>query len=80
MGLDPELARQLAIQTCFGAGKLLSESSDSPQQLRSKVTTPNGTTHAAITTMESHQFRDIITTAMKAAQTRAIELGKNARK
>lgn len=80
MGLDAEMARKLAIQTCLGSGKLLSESADSPQELRKKVTTPNGTTHAAISHMEEKGFRDIVADAMKAAQARAIELGKISRK
>jgi pyrroline-5-carboxylate reductase len=80
MGLDPQMARSLAIQTCFGAGKLLAESSDAPEELRRKVTTPNGTTHAAISSMESADFRGIINRALKAAQARAIELGQNSRK
>jgi pyrroline-5-carboxylate reductase len=80
MGLDPQMARSLAIQTCLGSGKLLAESSDAPEELRRKVTTPNGTTHAAISTMESADFRNLIHRAMKAAQARAIELGQNSRK
>lgn len=80
LGLDPDIARRLAIQTCFGAGKLLSESPDSPPELRRKVTTPNGTTHAAITSMQNSGFPEIISKALQAAHRRAIELGQTSGK
>jgi pyrroline-5-carboxylate reductase len=76
MGLKPEDATKMAIKTAAGAGKLLMNSSDSPAELRRKVTTPNGTTHAAITYMESHNLPETIIDALKAAEQRGKELGK----
>ncbi|HWB54708.1 MAG TPA: pyrroline-5-carboxylate reductase [Tepidisphaeraceae bacterium] len=76
MGLSPDISRQLAIQTCLGSGKLLAESSDSPAELRRKVTTPNGTTHAAISHMENQGFATTIVDALEAARKRAKELGQ----
>jgi pyrroline-5-carboxylate reductase len=55
---------------------MLVTSSDSPQELRRKVTSPGGTTHAAITHMESHGMPQIIVDALKAAQRRGQELGQ----
>ena len=53
LGLSPEHARLLALQTIAGSGKMLMTSDDSPAELRRKVTSPNGTTQAAIEMMES---------------------------
>jgi pyrroline-5-carboxylate reductase len=75
MGLSAEQAHQLATKTALGAAKMLTTSNDSPQDLRRKVTSPGGTTHAAITFMESKQMPTTIVDALKAAQTRGRELG-----
>lgn len=76
MGLKTEDATKMAIKTAAGAGKLLTNSSDTPAELRRKVTTPGGTTHAAISHMESHHLGQIIIDALKAAEARGKELGK----
>jgi len=76
MGLNVEDAAKMAIKTAAGAGKLLTSSTDSPAELRRKVTTPGGTTHAAISYMESHDLPNIIISALKAAEDRGRELGK----
>ena len=75
LGLSAEQAHRLASKTALGAAKMLLTSPDSPQELRRKVTTPNGTTHAAITTMESGNMGETIRRAMKAAEQRSKELG-----
>ncbi|KAL5360460.1 pyrroline-5-carboxylate reductase dimerization-domain-containing protein [Aspergillus floccosus] len=75
LGLSQEQATRLAAQTCLGAGKMLVESSDSPSQLRKNVTSPNGTTHAALQTFEGLKFDEIVDKAVKAATSRAAELG-----
>src|SRR4051812_42291391 len=76
MGLRPDDATKMAIKTAAGAGKLLASSPDSPAELRRKVTTPGGTTHAAISHMEAKDFEKIIVDALKAAEARGRELGK----
>jgi pyrroline-5-carboxylate reductase len=76
MGLSPENAHRLATKTALGSAKMLMNSSDSPQELRRKVTSPGGTTHAAITHMESQGMPQIVVDALKAAQRRGRELGK----
>jgi pyrroline-5-carboxylate reductase len=76
MGLTPEESRTLAIQTTVGAARMMSQSSDSPTEHRRRVTTPNGTTHAAISHMESEKWPAITIEAIKAAKKRSAELGK----
>lgn len=75
-GLDPETARSLAVQTCYGAGQLLSETGKDPKTLREQVTTPNGTTQRGIETMDAANVKASITAAVKAAAERSRELGK----
>jgi pyrroline-5-carboxylate reductase len=75
LGLSPEQARLLAAKTAMGAAKMLMTSTDSPQELRRKVTSPGGTTHAAITTMQSLNFPEVVQKAVKACSDRSKELG-----
>ncbi|MBK8970821.1 MAG: pyrroline-5-carboxylate reductase [Hahellaceae bacterium] len=56
MGLSTEVARNLAIQTLRGAGKLAANSTDSPDTLKRKVMSPGGTTEQAIRQFEADQF------------------------
>lgn len=76
LGLPPETARLLAIQTGFGSTKLALEMDDSPEELRKKVTSPGGTTEQAIKTFEEQGLVEIFSKAMKAASDRAEELAK----
>ena len=65
-----------ATKTAIGAARMLVMSTDGPQELRRKVTSPGGTTHAAITHMESNNLPGIIVDALKAAEQRGRELGQ----
>jgi len=76
LGLSPEVAHKLATKTALGAAKMLTTSTDSPAELRRKVTSPKGTTYEAITYMESNNLPQIIVEAVKAAQRRGRELGQ----
>ncbi|KAK6380256.1 hypothetical protein LTS17_005445 [Exophiala oligosperma] len=76
LGLSTEQATRLAKQTCFGAGKMLVESSDEPAQLRKNVTSPNGTTDAALKSFDASGFADIVDKAVKAATSRGEEMGR----
>jgi len=76
LGLTPEQSRTLACKTAMGAGRMLVTSPDSPAELRRKVTSPGGTTQAAITHMESHGMPAIIIDALAAACARSRELAK----
>lgn len=75
MGLDPMIAHDLATQTALGAGKMLADSPDSPAELRRKVTSPGGTTQAAIEHLQAKGFESIVVDALKAAERRGKELG-----
>jgi len=75
LGLSPADAATLAKQTAFGSARMMLESADTPATLRAKVTTPNGTTHAAITHMEKSDWPRITRDAVHAAAKRSRELG-----
>ncbi|KAK1241069.1 hypothetical protein MKX08_001043 [Trichoderma sp. CBMAI-0020] len=77
LGLPKEQATRLAKQTCLGAGQMLVSSSEEPAQLRKNVTSPNGTTYAALQSFESSGFAEIVNKAVKAATDRSAELGKS---
>lgn len=75
-GLDHDLAELLATQTCIGAGKLLAKTRKPPEQLRKMVTTPGGTTEAAITHMDGNNVSQCIAEAIGKATARSRELGR----
>jgi pyrroline-5-carboxylate reductase len=74
MGLSPSDARLMTVNTILGAGELMSSSDEDPAVLRANVTSPNGTTAAAIASMQEAQIHDAVITAMTAARDRSIEL------
>ena len=74
LGLSREDATLLTIQTIVGAAALLENSGDSPTTLREKVTSPNGTTAAAIASFNSAGLNTIVAEAMAAAAKRSQEL------
>ena len=74
-GLDADAAAQLALQTCLGAGKLLVTTGERPDVLRAKVTSPGGTTQAAIESMEAAGVKDALIAAIRRAAERSRELG-----
>jgi len=76
LGLSDDVADLLTEQTLVGAAKLLRESDHPPAELRRRVTSPGGTTQAAIEHMESHHVRDTIIKAIHKACARSKELGK----
>jgi len=73
-GLSEEVAKQLATQTVFGAAELLVESGRAPAELRGKVTSPGGTTEAALKVMQERGFEKIVAEAVRAAARRSREL------
>jgi len=76
MGLPAETALQLAIGTFLGASTLAQRAAEPPQVLRERVTSKGGTTHAALTAMEAAGMKASFEVALKAAQQRAEELGR----
>jgi len=75
MGFSQADAELMVKGTFLGAATLLSESPDSPEQLRAQVTSPNGTTMQAIARFEQANLEQIFAEATQAALARAIELG-----
>lgn len=75
-GLPAEAAEQLARQTLLGAGRLLVESGRSARELRTQVTSPGGTTAAALDVFEHERLRDIVRTAVAAATARGMTLAR----
>ncbi|MEE9358480.1 pyrroline-5-carboxylate reductase [Candidatus Vondammii sp. HM_W22] len=76
LGLPAESARLLTLQTALGAARMAMESSDGPATLRKKVTSPGGTTEAALAIMEQGGVRRLFTQALTGARDRSIELSK----
>jgi pyrroline-5-carboxylate reductase len=76
-GLPTETAKLLAMQTVYGAASLAAESREDPGVLRQQVTSPNGTTAAALAVlMGEDRLKRLLTEAVEAARLRSIELGK----
>ncbi len=73
-GLPRDTARILAAQTCLGAGQMLVESGEDPAVLRQRVTSPNGTTQAALESFSADGLAQITTRAVAAATRRGVEL------
>jgi pyrroline-5-carboxylate reductase len=74
LGLDPEDARLLTIQTALGAARMAMESDDPPQTLRERVTSPGGTTERALTVLDEGGFVPLVERAVGAARRRAAEI------
>jgi pyrroline-5-carboxylate reductase len=73
-GLPRDAATALALQTVLGAARMLVESGEAPAELRERVTSPNGTTQAALESFERDGLRAIVARAIHAARVRGSEL------
>ena len=78
LGLPRATATELAVQTAVGSAKLLRETGEHPVVLRERVTSPGGTTAAAIRELEDHKVRAAFLTAVEAARncSRALAAGQ----
>ncbi|WP_173911496.1 pyrroline-5-carboxylate reductase [Acinetobacter sp. Marseille-Q1618] len=76
MGLDEKVATALTLQTALGAAQMAITSSNTPAELRKNVTSPNGTTQAALEVFDRAQISQNIQTALAAAQKRSQELAQ----
>ncbi len=75
IGLDNDMAMRLARETVIGSAALAEEESALPAStLRENVTSPNGTTHAALETLMDGRIQEIYVQALRAAKTRSQEL------
>jgi pyrroline-5-carboxylate reductase len=76
LGLDRNIAKIFAVQTVYGAGKMLDITKESAETLKEKVKSPNGTTEAALKYFESQKLQDIIYEAMNRAMEKSKALSK----
>jgi len=74
LGLPAATADRLAAITCFGAGAMVASSPDEAEELRRRVTSPGGTTEAAMAVLEKGAFRELMLQAVRAARDRSREL------
>lgn len=74
LGLSQEIATELTVQTLIGAAGMLAESGKDAKTLRENVTSPNGTTYAALMSFQSKDLNSIVADAMAAAAKRSAEL------
>jgi pyrroline-5-carboxylate reductase len=79
LGLPRDTATELVVQTMLGSAKLLRETGEHPTVLRERVTSPGGTTAAAVRELEDHKVRAAFLRAMVAARDRSRELAAAAR-
>ncbi len=79
LGLPRDTATELVVQTMLGSAKLLRETGEHPTVLRERVTSPGGTTAAAVRQLEERAVRAAFMTAMEAARDRSRELAAAAR-
>jgi pyrroline-5-carboxylate reductase len=75
LGLDEKQAADMALATFRGAALLADQSGEPASVLREQVTSPGGTTFAALTTMEAGNLKALVARAVKAASDRSVELG-----
>ncbi|WP_267531220.1 pyrroline-5-carboxylate reductase [Acinetobacter oleivorans] len=76
LGLDEKIATALTLQTALGAAQMAITSSNTPSELRKNVTSPNGTTQAALEVFDRAQISQNIQSALAAAQKRSQELAQ----
>ena len=77
LGLSPEVAAKLTEQTALGSAILAQRSQDDITLLRQKVTSPNGTTEAALKSFENSGLEQTIKDALTAANNRSVQLSKD---
>jgi pyrroline-5-carboxylate reductase len=75
-GLAREEALKLATRTCLGAARMLEETGLPPEELRRRVTSPNGTTQAAVTLLDKDEVKKKLVAAVRRAAERSRELGR----
>ena len=84
LGLERDAARELAIQTMFGSGRMARDSDGDLARLRAEVTSKGGTTEAALRSFDAANLRGIVAAALAAATDRGREMarafGESARK
>jgi pyrroline-5-carboxylate reductase len=75
VGLDADIAAELVVQTAYGAAAMLRDSGQDAKSLREAVTSPGGTTAAALGAFERGGFVPLVEQAVLAARDRSLEMG-----
>ena len=73
-GLPADAARSLVLQTVLGAARMLTEAGEGPAELRRRVTSPGGTTQAAVESLQAGGFEGLLDAAIAAATARGQQL------
>jgi pyrroline-5-carboxylate reductase len=76
LGLDKNISKTFAVQTVYGAGKMLNVTNDPAETLKEKIKSPNGTTEAALKYFESQKLQSIVYEAMNKAMEKSKALNK----
>ena len=76
VGLAPDAALALTVQTVTGAAEMVARKMGTPDELRTAVTSPGGTTAAGLAVLEDAEFREIMARVIRAATERSAELGQ----
>ncbi|GAB3491373.1 pyrroline-5-carboxylate reductase family protein [Flexivirga lutea] len=79
LGIPRDTSTELVVQTLYGAATMLKETGDHPALLRERVSSPGGTTVAALRQLDDHKVRAAFVTAMEAAARRSAELASDQR-
>jgi pyrroline-5-carboxylate reductase len=74
-GLSPEQSRELTVQTVLGAASMMKETGEKPADLRRAITSPNGSTQAAIEVLAQYQFTEAVKAAVQRSAARSREMG-----
>jgi len=75
-GFSERQAKELVVQTALGAAQMVQTTQESPAALRTKVTSPNGTTEAALKVMREKGLDQAILAGIKRCEERALEIGQ----
>lgn len=75
-GLPPETAKKLVAHTVLGAAEMVLQTDKNPAELRDQVTSPGGTTEAALHLMSERNFQDTVKSAVKRSAEKAAEIGR----
>lgn len=75
-GLSPQMAKELVVQTVLGAANMVKQTGAEPAELRKQVTSPAGTTEAAIRTLTERRFQEAMLDAINRCVERAEEIGR----
>ncbi|MNI77609.1 Pyrroline-5-carboxylate reductase [compost metagenome] len=79
-GLTPEQSAELTVQSVLGAARMVQQTGEEPAALRKKVTSPNGSTQAAIETLEKGDFFETVIAAVNRCAERSREMGAEVEK